>query len=115
MTSVSVSHIILTPTQQVGSGRGDRTQDTLTKTNKKQNKIACYAESAICCIDNVMTTVKGFQGRSKSIANIIKAVLSAQVCARGRVWLESVAFLLSVSERDRVDVMALGGAKISIM
>ena len=47
--------------------------------------------------------------------NIIKAVLSAQVCARGRDWLESVALLLSVSERDRVDVMALGGAKISIM
>ena len=31
----------------------------------------CYAENAICCIDNVMTTVKGFQGRSKSIASII--------------------------------------------
>ena len=31
----------------------------------------CYAENAICCIDNVMTTVKGFQGRSRSIANII--------------------------------------------
>ena len=29
--------------------------------------------------------------------------------------IESVALLLSVSERDRVDVMALGGAKISIM
>ena len=62
-----------------------------------------------------MTTVKGFQGRFRSIANIIKAVLSAQVCARGRDWLESVALLLSVSERDRVDVMALGGAKIRIM
>ena len=39
------------------------------------------------------------------------------MCARGRDWLESVALLLSVSERDRdrVDVMALGGAKISIM
>ena len=35
-------------------------------------------------------------------------MLSAQVCARGRDWLESVALLLSVSERDRVDVMALG-------
>ena len=32
------------------------------------------------------------------------------MCARGRDWLESVALLLSVSERDRVDVMALGGA-----
>ena len=31
----------------------------------------CYAENAICCIDNVITTVKGFQGRSRSIANII--------------------------------------------
>ena len=41
--------------------------------------------------------------------------MSAQVCARGRDWLEYVAVLLSVSERDRVDVMALGGAKISIM
>ena len=37
------------------------------------------------------------------------------MCARGRDWFESVALLLSVSERDRVDVMALGGAKISIM
>ena len=38
------------------------------------------------------------------------------MCARGRDWLESVALLLSVNERDRVDdVMALGGAKISIM
>ena len=37
------------------------------------------------------------------------------MCARGRDWLESVALLLSVSKRDRVDVMALGGAKISIM
>ena len=27
---------------------------------------------------------------------------------RGCDWLESVALLLSVSERDRVDVMALG-------
>ena len=35
------------------------------------------------------------------------------MCARGRDWLESVALLLSVSECDRVDVMALGGAKIS--
>ena len=68
-------------------------------------------ENAICCIDNVMTTIKSFQGRSTSIANM----MSAQVCARGRDWLESVALLLSVSERDRVDVMALGGAKISIM
>ena len=42
-------------------------------------------------------------------------MLSAQVCAKDRDWLESVALLLSVSERDRVDVMALGGAKISIM
>ena len=75
----------------------------------------CYEENAICYIDDVITTVKGFQGISRSIANIIKAVLSAQVCARGRDWLESVALLLSVSERDRVDVMALGGAKISIM
>ena len=75
----------------------------------------CYAENAICYIDDVITTVKGFQGRSRSIANIIKAVLSAQVCARGRDWLESVSLLLSVSERDRVDFMALGGAKISIM
>ena len=62
-----------------------------------------------------MTTVKGFRGRSRNIANKIKAVLSAQVCARGRDWLEPVALLLSVSERNRVDVMALGGAKISIM
>ena len=30
------------------------------------------------------------------------------MCARGHDWLESVALLLSVSERDRVDVMALG-------
>ena len=37
------------------------------------------------------------------------------MCASGRDWLESVALLLSVSERDLVDVMALGGAKISIM
>ena len=62
-----------------------------------------------------MTTVKGFQGRCRSIAKIIQAVLSGQVCARGRDWLESVALLLSVSEHYRVDVMALGGAKISIM
>ena len=48
----------------------------------------CYAENAICCIDNVMTTVKVFQGRSRSMANIIWAVLSAQVCATGRDWLE---------------------------
>ena len=71
--------------------------------------------NAICCIDNAMTAVKGFQGRSRSITNLIKAVLRAQVCARGRDWLESVALLLSVSERDRGDVIALGGAKISIM
>ena len=45
----------------------------------------------------------------------MKAVLSAQVYARGHDWLEPVALLLSVSERDRVDVMALGGAKISMM
>ena len=32
-------------------------------------------------------------------------------CARGRDWLESVALLLSVSERNLVDVLALGGAK----
>ena len=62
-----------------------------------------------------MTAVKGFQGRSRSMANIIYAVLSAQVCARGRDWLKSVPLLLSVSERDRVDVMTLGGAKISNM
>ena len=31
----------------------------------------CYAENAICCMDNVVTTVKGFQGRSISIVNII--------------------------------------------
>ena len=62
-----------------------------------------------------MTTDKGFQGRSRSIANMIKAVLSAQVRATSCDWLESVALLLSVSERDRVDVMALGGAKINIM
>ena len=66
-------------------------------------------------IYNIMTTVKGFQGRSRSIANIIWAVLSAQVCATGRDWLESTALLLSVSECGRVDVMALGGAKINIM
>ena len=35
--------------------------------------------------------------------------------ATGRDWLESVTLLLSVSERDRVDVMVLGGAKINIM
>ena len=61
-----------------------------------------------------MTAVKGFQGRSRSIANIslnIGCVEPSSVCKR----LESVALLLSVSERDRVDVMALGGAKISIM
>ena len=69
----------------------------------------CYAENAIFCIDNVMTTVKDFQGRSGSIANM--TVLSAQVCATGRDWLESVALLLSVSERDHNDVMAFGGAK----
>ena len=61
-----------------------------------------------------MTTVKGFQGRSRSIVKLIWALLSAQVCARGRDWLGSVALLLSVGERDRVDVMALGGAKINI-
>ena len=33
------------------------------------------------------------------------------MCATSRDWLESVALLLSVSERDRVDVMALGGDK----
>ena len=38
-------------------------------------------------------------------------MLSAQVCARGRDWLEFVALLLSVSERDEFDVMALGGAE----
>ena len=90
----------------------DRSKLRLPNPNKKRR---CYAENAICCIDNVMTTVKGFQGISRSIANIIQDVLSAQVCARGRDWLESVALLLSVSERDRVDVMALGGANISIM
>ena len=37
------------------------------------------------------------------------------MCTRGRDWLESVALLLCVSERDRVDVMALDGAKISMM
>ena len=52
---------------------------------------------------------------TRSIANIIQAVLSAQVCATGRDWLESVALLLSVSERDRVEVVALGRAKISSM
>ena len=31
----------------------------------------CYAENAISYIDDVITTVKGFQGRSRSIANII--------------------------------------------
>ena len=62
-----------------------------------------------------LTAVKGFQGRSRSIAIILKAVLSAQVCASGCDWLESVALLLSVSEHDRVDVMALGGAKICMM
>ena len=41
--------------------------------------------------------------------------MSAQVCATGRDWLESVALLLSVSERDLVDVIALGGAKINIL
>ena len=30
-----------------------------------------YPENAICSIDNVMTTVEGFHGRSRSIANII--------------------------------------------
>ena len=30
------------------------------------------------------------------------------MCARGRDWLESVALLLSVSERDRVDLHRLG-------
>ena len=35
------------------------------------------------------------------------------MCTKGRDWLEPVALLLSVSERHRVDVMALGGAKIS--
>ena len=73
-----------------------------------QSGLSCYAENAICYIDDVITTVKSFQGRSRGIANIIKAVWGAQVCARGRDWLESVALLLSVSERDRVDVMALG-------
>ena len=73
----------------------------------------CYAENAICGIDNVMTTVKGFRGRSRSIANI-GCVERLSVCT-GRDWLEYVALLLSVSERDRVDVMALGGAKINIM
>ena len=37
------------------------------------------------------------------------------MCATGRDWLVSVALLLRVSERDRVDVMALGEAKINIM
>ena len=42
------------------------------------------------------------------------------MCATGRDWLESVALLLSVSEYDRVDVMAFGGggggeAKINTM
>ena len=37
------------------------------------------------------------------------------MCAGGRDWLESVALLLSLSERDCVDVTALGGAKIIIM
>ena len=62
-----------------------------------------------------MTTVKGFYGRSRSIADIIRAVLSAQVCATGRAAQESVALLLSVSECDRVDVMALGGAEKNTM
>ena len=75
----------------------------------------CYAENAICCIDNVMTAVKGFKVDLEASKNIIKAVLSAQVCASCRDWLESVALLLSVSGHDRVDVMALGRAKISIM
>ena len=33
------------------------------------------------------------------------------MCARGRDWLEFVALLLSVSERDEFDVMVLGGAE----
>ena len=57
----------------------------------------CYAENAICCKGNGMTTVKGFQGRSRSIANIVYAVLGAQVCATGRDCLDSAALLLSVS------------------
>ena len=47
-------------------------------------------------MDDVITTAKGFQGRSRRIANIIKAVLSALVSARGRDWLESVALGVSV-------------------
>ena len=35
------------------------------------------------------------------------------MCARDRDWLESIALLLSVSERDCVDVMALGEPKKS--
>ena len=99
---------------EANNARGDEIEDWQSETNMVL-KNDCYAENAICYIDDVITTVKGFQGRSRSIANIIKAVLSAQVCARGRDWLESVALLLSVSERDRVDDMALGEAKISIM
>ena len=63
---------------------------------------------------NLLTAVKGFKVDLEA-SQTLKAVLSAQVCARGCDWLESVALLLSVSEHDRVDVMALGGAKISMM
>ena len=37
------------------------------------------------------------------------------MCARGRDWLESVALLLSMSEHDRVDVMALGQNKYDVI
>ena len=43
----------------------------------------CYAENAICYIDDVITTVKGFQGRSRSIANINKGCVErSSVCKR---------------------------------
>ena len=41
------------------------------KTWKKTLKRFCYAENSVCYIDDVITTVKRFQGRSRSIANII--------------------------------------------
>ena len=41
----------------------------------------CYAENAICCIDNVMTMVKGFQGKKHREHNI-GCVERSSVCKR---------------------------------
>ena len=67
--------------QEAGKGEGDGGKTTVILPCSGQAH--CYAENAICCIDNVKTTVKDFQGRSRSIANIfIGCVERSSVCNR---------------------------------